>query len=324
MTTENNKLRSYWSRPGGKFGTLLAIGGLAAVGWWVIPILTTIVWGLVNFSIALGVAGALLYVLMDGRIRKSVFYLYEIAVKKLVGVVSDIDPFIIIQNHIKSMIRERDLCLEEGTKVDAQKEKLDAELKDKEREMKMEYDKARVAKESGNNAQVALSTRIAERNAEYIKRLTPMRNNMEQLGNYIQKIYDNSYYVIEDAKQELKIKIDEYNAVTAGNKAMKSAMRIFNLNVDDRLMLEQSMEHLKDDVAGKLASLKKSIKLTSGVVEGIDLQNATYEAQGLRMLEEYSSTDEILKYRDGGQPIKISVQEVPGTVTPDRYKDILQ
>ena len=58
----DQKLKSYWNRPGGKFGTLVALAGLGALGLFVLPILTTIVWNTINFGIALVVGGVLVIV----------------------------------------------------------------------------------------------------------------------------------------------------------------------------------------------------------------------------------------------------------------------
>ena len=48
----SEKLKSYWSRPGGKFGTVIGILGVIAVGYFVLPILTSVVWNTINFALA--------------------------------------------------------------------------------------------------------------------------------------------------------------------------------------------------------------------------------------------------------------------------------
>jgi hypothetical protein len=42
---------------------------------------------------------------------------------------------------------------------------------------------------------------------------------------------------------------------------------------------------LKEDIAGKLASMKKAISYSSDFMQSIDLDNATYEKAGLKLLE---------------------------------------
>ena len=55
------------------------------------------------------------------------------------------------------------------------------------------------------------------------------------------KVYKNSEYLLEDMVNELDIKKDLYNSVTKGNKALRSAMKIFNGDPEKKLMVEQSM-----------------------------------------------------------------------------------
>ena len=87
----DQKLKSYWNRPGGKPGIFIGIGLFCIAAYFLLPILTTIVWNSVNFGIALVVFGVLLYCLSNRKLRLSLMYLYEILMKKLVGLVIELD-----------------------------------------------------------------------------------------------------------------------------------------------------------------------------------------------------------------------------------------
>ena len=71
------ELKSYWNRPGGKFGVVAGIGILSAIGYFVVPILTSIVWNTLNFGIALGCLGIFLYAVTHRKLRLSLFYFYS-------------------------------------------------------------------------------------------------------------------------------------------------------------------------------------------------------------------------------------------------------
>jgi hypothetical protein len=60
-STNNDKLKSYWDRPGGKFGMLIGFGLIGLIGYYVMPILSAIVWNTLNFSIGLVCLGIFLY-----------------------------------------------------------------------------------------------------------------------------------------------------------------------------------------------------------------------------------------------------------------------
>jgi predicted nucleic acid-binding Zn-ribbon protein len=290
--TDAQQLKSYWNRPGGKFGTLAALGIAGLIGYYVFPILTKIVWNTLNFGIALACLGIFLYVVTPRKFRLSLFYFYEILMKKLVGIVIELDPFIIAEDYINDMQEEREKLYKQSVEVDGQKEKIDLKIKEKESEITKLMTKAQTAKEKNMLPELGNATRQIGRLNEYIKQLTPIRDNLFRIGDYLTRIHKNSAYLIEDAKNELELKRDLYRSVTSGNRALTSALKIFKGDPEKKLMVEQSMEYLKEDIASKLANMKKAISYSSDFMRSIDLDNATYEKEGLRMLETFNPENE--------------------------------
>jgi hypothetical protein len=320
--TAQDKLKSYWDRPGGKFGLIAGLGLLTLIGYYVIPILTKVVWNTLNFSIALVCLGVFLYCISHRKLRLSLFYLYEILMKKLVGIVIELDPFIIAEDYIGDMQEQREKLYNQSVEVDAQKEKIDLKLAEKEKEMNQMLSKAKAAKDNNMLPELGNATRQVARINEYIKQLAPIRDSLAKIGDYLSKVHKNSGYLIEDAKNELELKKDLYKSVSSGNKALSSAMKIFKGDPEKKLMVEQSMEYLKDDIAGKLASMKKAISYSTDFMRSIDLDNATFELEGLKMLESYDPEKELKLSVQQWQPS--SAPAIPGKVNTDEYNDLLK
>lgn len=319
-TNAQDKLKSYWERPGGKAGIFIGLGLLGVIAYFVVPILTTIVWNTLNFGIALVCLGVFLYCVTHRKLRMSLFYLYEIMMKKLVGFVIELDPFIIAEDYIGDMEKQRETLYNQSIDVDGQKEKIDLKLNEKEKEMNNMLAKAKAAKDNNMMPELGNATRQVARINEYIKQLAPIRDSLAKIGDYLTKVHKNSGYLIEDAKNELELKKDLYKSVTSGNQALNSAMRIFKGDPEKKLMVEQSMEYLKDDIAGKLASMKKAISYSTDFMRSIDLDNATFEVEGLKMLEAYDSDSELKLNTQLWQPT--NTPNVPGKVNSD-YNDLL-
>lgn len=313
-----DKLKSYWNRPGGKFGTVMGIIGVVAAGYFLLPILTTVVWNTINFAIACAVGFVLYMVLSNRKLWMSLFYLYEILMKKLVGVVIELDPFIIAEDYIKDIEKERENLYNKSVEVDGQKEGIDLKIKEKQREKQKQLDMAAAAQQRGMAMELATATRQVSRLDTYIQQLTPIRDNLDKIGTYLTQVHKNSKYMLDDMKNDLDLKKDLYHSVTKGNNALKSAMSIFNGDVEKRLMVEQSIDYLKDDIAGKLASMKKAINYSADFMKSIDLENASYQQEGLRMLEEYRP--EIFTYNDKNEPIV----NIADPVQPSKYEDLLK
>jgi hypothetical protein len=290
--TDAQQLKSYWSRPGGKFGTLAGVGILGLIGYYVLPIFTTIVWNTLNFGIALACLGIFAYMITHRKFRLSLFYFYEILMKKLVGIVIQLDPFIIAEDYIKDMEEEREKLYAQSIEVDGQKEKINMKIREKESEISKLMMKAQAAKDKNMMPELGNATRQIGRLNEYIKQLTPIHDNLFRIGDYLTKIHKNSAYLIEDARNELELKKDLYKSVSSGNRALTSALKIFKGDPEKKLLVEQSMEYLKEDIASKLANMKKAISYSGDFMRSIDLDNATYEKEGLKLLDTFNPDDE--------------------------------
>ncbi len=283
--SSKQELKSYWNRPGGKFGIFAGLGILCLIGYYVLPILTGIVWNTINFGIALVFLALFVYAVTHRKLRLSLFYFYEILMKKLVGLVIELDPFIIAEDYLGDMEKQREKLYEQSIEVDGQKEKINMKIKEKKDEIDKLMTKAQVAKDKNMMPELGNATRQIGRLNEYIKQLSPIHENLLRIGDYLTKIHKNSAYLIEDAKNELDLKKDLYKSVTSGNEALSSALKIFKGDPEKKLLVEQSMEFLKDDIAGKLANMKKAISYSTDFMKSIDLDNATYEKEGLKLLE---------------------------------------
>ncbi len=309
------ELKSYWNRPGGKIGVLAGLGIVGLIGYYVLPILSTIVWNTLNFGIALGCLAVFLYAITHRKLRLSLFYFYEILMKKLVGVVIELDPFIIAEDYLNDMEKQREMLYKQSTEVDAQKEKINMKIKEKKDEINKLVIRAQVAKDKNMMPELGNATRQIGRLNEYVAQLTPIYDNLFRIGDYLTKIHKNSAYLIEDAKNELELKKDLYKSVTSGNQALSSALKIFKGDPEKKLLVEQSMEFLKEDIAGKLANMKKAISYSADFMQSIDLDNATYEKEGLKLLEGVNPDS-------GYKLISSASQNNPATIT--NYNDLLK
>lgn len=315
---QSQELKSYWNRSGGKFGILIGVGFSAAVGYYVLPILSKIVWNTLNFGIALTSLALFLYAITHRKLRLSLFYFYEILMKKLVGIVIELDPFIIAEDYLRDMEEQREQLFKQSIEVDAQKEKINMKIKEKKDEISKLMSKAQVAKEKNMMPELGNATRQIGRLNEYVAQLTPIHDNLSRIGDYLTKIHKNSAYLIEDAKNELELKKDLYKSVTSGNQALSSALKIFKGDPEKKLLVEQSMEYLKEDIAGKLANMKKAISYSADFMQSIDLDNATYEKEGLKMLDNANLDNEYKLITT------VSISNTQGGGALPSYNDLLK
>ena len=117
-------------KPDTWFGIAVLAGGACWVGLKLLPILTGIIWNTVNFGIALVVAGILLYILTNKKTWLLLHYLHELTLKKLFSLVIETDPFIIAEDYIRDMEKERENVNQKNIELGAQKEALETHYSD--------------------------------------------------------------------------------------------------------------------------------------------------------------------------------------------------
>ncbi|MBK8082322.1 MAG: hypothetical protein IPK25_19845 [Saprospiraceae bacterium] len=114
--------------------------------------------------------------------------------------------------------------------------------------------------------------------------------------------------LIDDTKDQVKVKEQERKAIRASHSAMRSAMSIIKGDADKRAIFDQAMEHIADDVANKVGEMERFMEISSDFMSSIDLQNGVFEEQGLKMLEEYEKKSTLLLL--GGKEPKEDVLEL--------------
>ena len=112
-------------------------------------------------------------------------------------------------------------------------------------------------------------------------------------------MYANSEVLLEDTKDQVKVKEVERKAIKTSHSAMKSAMNIIAGNTDKRVMFDQAVEYIADDVANKVGEMERMMELSSDFMSTIDLQNGAFEEKGLQMLEEFERKSSLLLLESG-------------------------
>jgi hypothetical protein len=267
-------------------------GVVSIAGFFVFPILTTVLWNTLNFGIAAVSVAAFLWLVTNKKLRLNLFYLWEILMRKSLGIIIALDPFEIAQDYIDDMISQREIFNKKAEEVDTVKVDLDRKIIAKQKELDHQVSLAKsaakaISKDSSYIQEQQNALRQAKRLEDSILQLAPIRNNLTKVGDYLNRMYKNSKYTIEDAQNALAVEKDTYEAVTKSSNALNSALKFFTGDPDKKLAVEQAAGVIQLNIAGKLASMKKSISATSDYMRTIDLDNATSEEEGLKFIETY-------------------------------------
>ena len=124
---------------------------------------------------------------------------------------------------------------------------------------------------------------MKETNAKYAQ----LNTKIQVLYRILDKMYKNSEILLEDTKDQVKMKEQERKIIRTSHSAMKSAMSVISGDPDKRAMFDMALENIADDVANKVGEMERFMEMSANVMDSIDLQNGVFQEEGMAMLEKW-------------------------------------
>jgi len=304
----NKKSKSFWKRPEGVTGTIFLIailGALGALGFLALSNIGSIL--MIVFSTL--VIGSVLFMAIDKKARNLVWYMYKSAMRWITGLFIQLDPIAILKSYISELEGNLRKMNKQLNMLKGQMHKLKETIMINKKNIASNLEMASKAKNSNERSKVILKSRKAGRLKESNVKLEDLYKKMEVLYRVLTKMYDNSFILKEDVKDQVMVKEQEYKAIKASNSAMKSAMSVISGDPDKRAMFDAAMETIADDVANKVGEMERFMEVSSGFMESIDLQNGIFEEEGMKMLEKWEREGDSLLLGSDKEALIISAND---------------
>ena len=293
----NYQPKTFWQKPEGITGFIFMAGLLVGGGYLLykfLPYLVSIAQNTLYFALMLMALAAVVYVVLDPKMRNLIWYLYKSVMRWITGVFVEIDPIGILKTYVEKLESNlanmsKQIGILQGQMRQMQT-LMDTNSKDVETSMKL----AEQAKKQNQDAQVLLMTRKAARLKESNEKYETLFKKMELLKKILVKMYDNSNILLEDTKDQVKVKEQERKAIRTSHSAMKSAMSILSGDPDQRVMFDMAMDSINTDVANKVGEMERFMEMSGNFMNSIDLQNGVFEEEGLKMLEDWEKKSTLL------------------------------
>jgi len=310
----NMKPKSFWKRPEGVAGLLVLMGVAGGVGYLIATNITAIIAAMSNVLVLAATIlaiGALVYMVLDPKMRALVGYMYKSVMRKLTSFFITIDPIGILENYVDDLEDNLRKMGKQIGNIRGQMRKLKTLIKENSEEMDQNLRIAQKAKEKGIQNQMVLASRKAARLKETNQKYSDLLSKMEILYRVLTKMYQNSEILLEDTKDQVKLKKEERKAIRASHSAMKSAMSVISGDSDKRQMFDQALEEIADDVANKVGEMEQFMEMSSNFMESVDLQNGIFEEEGLKMLEQWEKKSVLMLMGDNAKDdsLDLSSQE---------------
>ena len=240
-----------------------------------------------NLVIAIVAVAALLYMFVDPKMRSLIWYMYKSVMRKITSFFVTVDPINILKSYAESLADNLKTMGKQINQLRAQMHKLNETIYKNNQEIHTNLQLASEAKEKQKEKTMILKSRKAGRLKESNMKLQNLHNKMEVMYRVLTKMYENSEILKEDIEDQVDIKIQERKAINASHGAMKSAMNIMSGANDKKMMFEEALEAIADDVGAKVGEMERFMDMSANFMDSVDLQNGVFEEKGMKMLEDW-------------------------------------
>ena len=298
---ENYKKKGFFSRPEGVTGAIflgVAALGIGYLGMLIIPPLIAGLLSLLQMALVLGVIAVLLFVVLNPKTRNLMWYGYKSVMRKITGLFVQLDPIGILKSYVDDLENNLKKMSKQIGALRGQMRKLTTIMQENTKEMDNNMKLASMAKKKGNQQQLMLATRKAARLKESNAKYNALHKKINIMHKILTKMYGNSEILLEDTRDQVKMKEQERKAIRASHSAMKSAMSVISGDPDKRAMFDQAMEATADDVANKVGEMERMMEMSASFMDSVDLQNGVFEEEGLKMLEKFEKQSTLLLMGD--------------------------
>ena len=289
--------KSFWQRPEGVTGAIFMLAIIGGLGFL---IASNIGWLLQLASQTLGliailsVLAMLIYVILDPKMRNLIWYMYKSVMRSITGLFVKIDPIGILKSYVEDLESNLRKMGKQIGVLKGQKRKLTDLIEKNNKEINDNMKLASVAKKQGNENQVILATRKAARMKETNAKYAQLNTKIQVLYRILDKMYKNSEILLEDTKDQVKLKEQERKIIRTSHSAMKSAMSVISGDPDKRAMFDMALENIADDVANKVGEMERFMEMSANVMDSIDLRNGMFQEEGMAMLEKWENESTLM------------------------------
>lgn len=297
-----NARKSFWKRPEGVTGTIFLAALLLGGGFLIfsnLPLIIGLMQNTLYLALMLGVLGAIVYMVLDPKMRNLVWYMYKSVMRSITGMFVQIDPIGILKSYVEDLEDNLKKMRKQIGLLRGQMRKIQGLVEKNNKDIDNNLKLAAAARDKGKDQQMVLSSRKAARLKESNAKYQALYNKMEVMYRILNKMHQNSEILLEDTRDQVKLKEQERKAIRASHSAMKSAMSVISGDPDKRAMFDMAMENIAEDVANKVGEMERFMEMSSSFMDSVDLQNGVFEEQGLQMLEEWEQKSTLMLMEGG-------------------------
>ena len=192
---EKAKKKSFWNKKEGFAGGivlgLIAFGAAFTISSFWSAIIAAVQSSTLSLVVAIVVVAALLYMVVDPKMRSLIWYMYKSVMRKITSIFVSVDPIAILKDYAASLGENLKTMGKQINQLRAQMHKLNETIFKNNQEINANLQLASEAKEKQKEKTMILKSRKAGRLKESNMKLQKLHNKMEVMYRVLVKMYEN-------------------------------------------------------------------------------------------------------------------------------------
>lgn len=229
--------------------------------------------------------GLLVFVICDKRARNLIKYGFKWIMRKITSLFVELDPIKVLKKYVADLEKNFRELSENISKLRAQIAKIKEIMKQNNKEIAKSTRLIDEAKRQGRAEVVAVNFNQIGRLNKLNEKYALMVGRMDDLNNVLIKMHSYSSYKLTDTKNEIRMKEQEFAAISSGYSAMMNAKNIMNGNYQQTEIYESATEALTAELHTKIAEMDSFMQLSQPIFEEMDLQRAISQLEGEQMYQ---------------------------------------
>lgn len=296
-----SKVKSFWQRPEGKFGMVMAVVlGLAAL-YFVMPFLLTLLTDTIHLAILVGIIVAIgWFFFTDNQPKRILVNLYKVACRWCLGWIIEMDPIAILRNKMADMKKSLAKMDELVGQFRGSWQKITGVIQKNQAEVNQYLGRANQADKLAASARDPLEKQrlILEKgtDAGHAARLQQVNQRLQATANKLDGVYQKlcrwqtaAKASQQDTEFRIKEMIMEKEAMDQASGVISLFKKMFQGADVDAELYDGAMEYVENSINSQMGMIDDFNRSIEGVLTNMDLDNGIVQDEGLKMLESYQN-----------------------------------
>lgn len=311
---------SPWKKPGGTLGMIVAgvaiAGGLILLNK-VLPFLISLTTNILTLSILVGCLLLLAFIVTNKQFRKVFSMTYFLIMRKITGLVIEIDPIAIVEHKISEM-KEKILEIQKNMgSLNGLNQQNERRLESKKKELEHNLILLEEYKNRNQIADAGVVEKQVVRLKSTIQRQIKRLDDSKKWYEILKQLKHAAELTVKDTENEVTERKEEFESIKAQHKAFSSIMSIMKGNPDQMEDFTRAMDFMAFDITQKLGEMSNVIDETGGLLSQISVEDGVSSKKADDLLKQYE------KY--GIEGIFSSFKTVePEKITSNSNKNVLE